>query len=90
MFITLEESPPQGNHEGKRLGFSLEEIRVLLNLYNVNPTDVSQLQVFITMLKVRKANLRSQPDNINLALAEIQERETQCKRLLTQLEEAVD
>lgn len=72
------------------MGFSLEEIRVLLNLYNVNPTDVSQLQVFITMLKVRKANLRSQPDNINLALAEIQERETQCKRLLTQLEEAVD
>ena len=72
------------------MGFSLEEIRVLLNLYNVNPTEVSQLQVFITMLKVRKANLRSQPDNINLALAEIQERETQCKRLLTQLEEAVD
>ena len=72
------------------MGFSLEEIRVLLNLYNVNPTDVSQLQVFITMLKVRKANLRSQPDNINLALTEIQERETQCKRLLTQLEEAVD
>ena len=72
------------------MGFSLEEIRVLLNLYNVNPTDISQLQVFITMLKVRKANLRSQPDNINLALAEIQERETQCKRLLTQLEEAVD
>lgn len=72
------------------MGFSLEEIRVLLSLYNVNPTDVSQLQVFITMLKVRKANLRSQPDNINLALAEIQERETQCKRLLTQLEEAVD
>ena len=72
------------------MGFSLEEIRVLLNLYNVTPTDVSQLQVFITMLKVRKANLLSQPDNINLALAEIQERETQCKRLLTQLEEAVD
>ena len=72
------------------MGFSLEEIRVLLNLYNVNPTDVSQLHVFITMLKVRKANLRSQPDNINLALAEIQERETQRKRLLTQLEEAVD
>ena len=72
------------------MGFSLEEINVVLNLYNVNPTDVSQLQVFITMVKVRKANLRSQPDNINLALAEIQERETQCKRLLTQLEEAVD
>ena len=72
------------------MGFSLEENRVLLNLYNVNPTDVSQLHVFITMLKVRKANLRSQPDNINLALAEIQERETQRKRLLTQLEEAVD
>ena len=72
------------------MGFSLEEIKVVLNLYNVNPTDVSQLQVFITMLKVRKANLRSQPDNINLALTEIQERETQCKRLLTQLEEAVD
>ena len=58
------------------MGFSLEEIRVLLNLYNVNPTDVSQLQVFITMLKVRKAKLRFQRDNINLALAEIQERET--------------
>ena len=72
------------------MGFSLEEIRVLLNLYNVTPTDVSQLQVFITMLKVRKANLLSQPDNINLALAEIQERETQCKRLLTRLEVASD
>ena len=72
------------------MGFSLEEIRVLLSLYNVNPTDVSQLQVFIIMLKVRKAKLRSQRDNINLALGVIQERETQCKRLLTQLEEAVD
>ena len=75
---------------GKRLGFSLEEIRVLLNLYNVDPTDVTQLKLFITKLKDRKAKLRSQRDDIDLALAEIQERETQCKRLLTQLEEAVD
>ena len=72
------------------MGLSLEEIRVLLNLYNVNPTDVSQLQVFITMLKVRKAKLRSQRDDIDLALAEIQEREKQCKRLLTRLEVAID
>ena len=75
---------------GKRLGFSLEEIRVLLNLYNVDPTDVTQLKLFITKLKDRKAKLRSQRDDIDLALAEIQERETQCKRLLARLEVASD
>ena len=75
---------------GKRLGFSLEEIRVLLNLYNVDPTDVTQLKLFITKLKDRKAKLRSQRDDIDLALAEIHERETQCKRPLTRLEVAID
>ena len=72
------------------MGFSLEEIRVLLNLYNLDPTDVSQLQLFITKPKDRKAKLRSQRDDIDLALAEIHERETQCKRLLARLEVASD
>ena len=72
------------------MGFSLNEFRVLLNIHNLDPTDVTQLKLFVTKLRDRKAKLRSQRDDTDLALAEIQERETQCKRTLTRLEVASD
>ena len=67
---------------GKRLGFSLDEIRAMIDLYDADPTEVSQLQLFLDKLRERKAQLAGQREDIELVLAEIADREAQCERLL--------
>ena len=71
---------------GKRLGFSLEEIRAMLDLYDTDPTEVAQLQLFLNKLNNRKTQLKAQKDDINLVLSEIEEREAQCEKLLRRKE----
>lgn len=67
---------------GKRLGFSLDEIRAMIDLYDADPTEVSQLKLFRDKLRERKAQLAAQREDIDLVLAEVAEREAQCERLL--------
>lgn len=67
---------------GKRLGFSLDEIRAMIDLYDADPTEISQLQLFLDKLRERKAQLAAQREDIELVLAEIADREAQCERLL--------
>ena len=41
---------------GKRLGFSIEEIQGLINLYDVDATESSQLNKFLEMIRQREIN----------------------------------
>ena len=71
---------------GKRLGFSLDEIREMIDLYDVDPSEVSQLKLFIGKLQLRREQLRSQQEDIAETLAELDRLETQSQDLLAQRE----
>ena len=68
---------------GKRLGFSLDEIRAMIDLYDADPTQVSQLRLFLDKLHERKSQLQTQREDIDQVLTEIATREAQCERLLS-------
>ena len=67
---------------GKRLGFSLSEIRELLDLYEVARNERAQLAKFVEMLGERRARLLQQKEDIDAVLAEIDGVERDCRRRL--------
>ena len=67
---------------GKRLGFSLDEIQEMIDLYDVDPTENAQLRLFIAKLRERRESLERQRNDIDTVISEIQERERQCESLL--------
>jgi len=67
---------------GKRLGFSLAEIRELFKLYDVSRDERKQLEEFLTKLERRRARLEQQREDIAVMLNEIDFFAAQCRRLL--------
>lgn len=56
---------------GKRFGFSLEEIRQWLSLYNSGEGRVDQLHSWLNVAKDQLDNLRAQRDEINEAMDDL-------------------
>lgn len=69
---------------GKRLGFSLAEIRELFDLYDQTRDEKRQLQEFIARLERRRAMLEQQREDIEVMLNEITFFENQCRKLLAE------
>ena len=67
---------------GKRLGFSLGEIRELFALYDVSRDERRQLEEFLERLERRRALLEQQREDIEVMLNEINFFANQCRRLL--------
>ena len=67
---------------GKRLGFSLSEIRELFDLYDLARDEKGQLEQFLTKLEKRRALLVQQREDIEVMLNEIAFFESQCRKLL--------
>jgi len=67
---------------GKRLGFSLAEIRELFELYDVSRGEHQQLEEFLTRLERRRADLEQQREDIEVMLREIDFFANQCRRRL--------
>ena len=67
---------------GKRLGFSLSEIRELFELYDLAKDENRQLEVFLVKLEKRRALLEQQREDIEVMLNEINFFAGQCQRLL--------
>jgi DNA-binding transcriptional MerR regulator len=67
---------------GKRLGFSLSEIRDMLDMYDAEPGEIGQLQYFLAKLYERRAALKQQQRDITATLKELDDIETQCQALL--------
>ena len=55
----------------------------MIDLYDADPTQVSQLRLFLDKLHERKSLLQTQREDIDQVLAEISTREAQCERLLS-------
>lgn len=67
---------------GKRLGFSLNDIRELFELYDLAKDESGQLEEFLAKLEKRRAILEQQREDIEVMLNEINFFATQCRRLL--------
>ena len=67
---------------GKRLGFSLDEIQEMIDLYDADPTESAQLKMFIVKLRERRKLLEHRRNDINSVISEIREREQQCQKIL--------
>jgi DNA-binding transcriptional MerR regulator len=70
---------------GKRLGFSLLEIKELFQLYDLAQGESKQLKAFLERLEHRRGKLVQQREDIEVMLNEIDFFATQCRRLLTQM-----
>lgn len=66
---------------GKRLGFSLSDIRELFELYDLSKDENKQVEEFLGKLEKRRALLEQQREDIEVMLAEISFFATQCRRL---------
>lgn len=67
---------------GKRLGFSLAEIKEMIDMYDTAPDKGTQLTKFLGGLTQRKAALQQQRQDIEELLGEIDSFEQQCRAIL--------
>jgi len=70
---------------GKRLGFPLEEIRTIIDLYDQPRGQVSQLSYVLDQIHDRRGHLERRRRDIEDALTELDEFERRCHSDLRQL-----
>ena len=70
---------------GKRFGFSLEDIRQLLDLYDVDDAHETQLAEALDAARKRLADMEQQRDELDQAIAELDEMIAQNAETLTKL-----
>ncbi|MEQ8393621.1 MerR family DNA-binding transcriptional regulator [Thalassobaculum sp.] len=63
---------------GRRLGFSIAEIREILNLYDDRDGERGQLVHFVRKIRERRASLEVQRRDIDAILEELDRLETAC------------
>jgi len=69
---------------GKRLGFSLEESRAIVDLYDPAQGNVAQLSTLLERLHQQREKLLRQRDDIDHMLASLEETEAGCRKALKQ------
>ena len=67
---------------GKRLGFSLQEIRGLVTMYGTESDTAPQLQAFLEVLAAHRRALTLQLDDLRVTLDELALHEGRCRELL--------
>jgi DNA-binding transcriptional MerR regulator len=68
---------------GKRLGFPLEEIRTIIDLYDAARGQRSQLEYVLSQIDERRADLEQRRADIEAALAELDTFEARCREELS-------
>ncbi len=58
---------------GKRFGFSLEEIRQLLSMYDRDDSELKQLRMTYEIARERLADMEHQRDELNEAIADLKQ-----------------
>jgi len=66
---------------GKRLGFSLAEIRELFELYDTNQSN-TQLNQMLTIIDDKQITLQRQLDDINVVMSELSAARERCQQAL--------
>ncbi len=70
---------------GKRLGFPLEEIRTIIDLYDVPRGRRSQLEYVLAQIDERRDDLEQRRRDLDAALSELTEFERRCRADLDRL-----
>jgi len=56
---------------GKRLGFSLAEVKTLFDMYDTNPNSAIQLEAMLEMTEQKRAVLKQQLEDIQMLMTEL-------------------
>ncbi|MFM5341056.1 MerR family DNA-binding transcriptional regulator [Aeromonas veronii] len=75
---------------GKRLGFSLAEIRELFDMYDTDKSSKTQLHSMIQLLETKRGVLRQQLEDIQMVMAELEAAEQRCVNSLNSLKTGAD
>jgi DNA-binding transcriptional MerR regulator len=70
---------------GKRLGFALEEIRRIVDMYDQDPGESGQLRYLLDQIDGRRAELEQRRRDIETTLAELADVEQRCRQALRRL-----
>jgi DNA-binding transcriptional MerR regulator len=70
---------------GKRLGFSLQEIAKIIDMYDAEPGEAGQLRYLLEQIAVRKTELEQRRRDIEETLDELAEVERRCREDLAGL-----
>lgn len=73
---------------GKRLGFPLDEIRRIVDMYDDQPGEAGQLTYLLGQIGDRRAELEQRRHDVEAALAELDELERRCRDDLASLRSA--
>ncbi|MCR3958636.1 MerR family DNA-binding transcriptional regulator [Aeromonas veronii] len=75
---------------GKRLGFSLAEIRELFDMYDTDKSSKTQLYSMIQLIETKRGALRQQLEDIQMVMAELEAAEQRCVNSLNSLKSGAD
>ena len=75
---------------GKRLGFSLAEIRELFDMYDTDRSSKTQLNSMIQLIETKRHSLRQQLEDIKMVMAELEAAEQRCVNSLNGLKTGAD
>lgn len=70
---------------GKRIGFSINEIREIIQMYREPPGEVGQLKLMIKRIEEKRENLRQKRRDLEETLAELDQAEESCVERLVEL-----
>lgn len=70
---------------GRRLGFSLEEISRIVNMYDDQPGEAGQLEYLLEQIDVRRRELEQRRSDIEETLTELDRVERRCREDLAKL-----
>jgi len=70
---------------GKRLGFSINEIREIVQMYREPPGEVGQLKLMIHRIEEKREDLRQKRRDLEETLAELDQAEESCVERLAEL-----
>ena len=70
---------------GKRLGFPLDEIRTIVDMYDQQPGESGQLSYLLDQIDERRGDLWMRRRDIDAALAELDDLERRCRTDLARL-----
>ena len=69
---------------GRRLGFALEEVRRIVDMYDEDPGEAGQLRYLLDQIAARRAELEQRRADIEQTLAELADVEDRCRATLAQ------
>jgi len=70
---------------GKRLGFSINEIREIIQVYKEPPGEVGQLKLMLKRIEEKRSDLRQKRRDLEETLTELDQAEESCVERLAEL-----